>query len=382
MSISDTHVLGADPEVSSNDARFMAAALALGRRGLGRTAPNPSVGALVVKDGIVVGRGRTADGGRPHAETIALAQAGPSARGATLYVTLEPCSHHGQTSPCCEAVVAAGISRLVYALVDPNINVAGRGAGYCRHHGLNVVCGVGALAAARDHMGHIAMMTRQLPMVTLKFAETADGYVAGGPHDPRLAITGVAANGVVHVMRAMHDAIMVGIGTILADDPLMTVRLPGLVAKPLRVVLDPGARTPPRSRLMQTADDVPVLVVVGTAAPAARIDALRAIPNVDVSQMTVDSNGRFDLKAVLGALGARGLTRIFSEGGPSVGTALLDAGLVDQVFIFTAPRPLGAEGVATLTGPSRAVLADPRRFRLVAETEIGIDRLRHYERAA
>ena len=327
-----------------DDERFMRAALALGRRGLGRTAPNPSVGALVVKDGVIVGRGWTGDGGRPHAETIALAQAGAAARGATLYVTLEPCSHHGRTPPCCEAIVAAGIARLFYTIDDPNAQVAGQGTAYCREAGIAVTGGVCSDIARGDHRGHIHMMKQGRPAVTLKLAETADGFVAGGPHDPRLAITGAAANGVVHVMRAMHDAIMVGIGTLLADDPLMTARYPSVATKPARIVLDPSARTPPRARLVQSAADAPVLLIVGTQAPPERVAALRALGGIEVAEMPTSADGRFDLTGVLKFLGGRGLMRIFSEGGPTIAAQMIGAGLADNVLIFTAPRPLGADG--------------------------------------
>ena len=356
------------------DARFMAAAMALGRRGLGRTAPNPSVGALVVHDGLIVGRGCTGDGGRPHGEIVALAQAGEGARGATLYVTLEPCSHHGRTKPCCDAVVAAGVTRLVYAIEDPNPLVAGQGSAYCRAHGLAVTAGVGAAEARRDHRGHILRMTAKRPTVTLKLAETADGFVAGGPHDPRLAITGAAANGVVHVLRAMHDAVMVGIGTVAADDPLMTVRLPGIAAKPARIVLDSDLAASPRSRLLRTAAEAPVLLV-------AREDAvcpadLAAVPGLDILRAPAGSDGRLDLPAVLGLLATRGLTRVLSEGGPRVAERLLEQDLVDEVLLFTAPRPLGGDGVPGLSSGARDILG--RRFAIVSEREVGADRLRHY----
>ena len=357
----------------------MAAALALGRRGMGRVAPNPAVGAIVVKDGIVVGRGVTAPGGRPHAETIALAQAGDRARGATIYVTLEPCSHHGVTPPCCEAVVAAGIARLVYATGDVNPLVAGRGAAYCREHGLDVVGGLGEAAARRDHRGHMLRMVAQRPMVTLKLAETADGFVAGGRHDPRLAITGVASNGVVHVMRALHDAIMIGIGTALADDPLMTVRLPGVDARPLRVVLDAKAQLPPTSRLAQTARDATVLVLVG---PDARAGALEGLEGVDIARVPIDGEGRIDLAAALAFLAERGVTRIFSEGGPSIAADLIARGFADDVAIFTAAKPLGHAGVPTLAPQARAMLTDPNRYTLAADRDIGADRLRLHERIA
>ncbi len=362
----------------SQDERFMAAALAFGRRGLGRTAPNPSVGALVVRDGIVVGRGRTADGGRPHAEVLALAEAGAAARGATLYVTLEPCSHHGVSPPCCEAVVAAGVARLVYATGDSNPLVAGRGATYCRAHGLDVTGSVGAAAARHDHRGHIHRMTLGRPALTLKLAETADGFVAGGPHDPRLAITGVAANGVVHGMRAIHDAIMVGIGTVLGDDSLMTVRLPGVRTRPLRIILDAALAIPPRSRVILTASDAPVLVLAGEDALRERGAVLAGIPGVDLAAVPLTPAGRVDLTAVMGVLAARGVTRVFSEGGPRIAAALIAAGLADDVLIFTAPRPLGTEGVPALDAAARATLEDPARYRHIEDRMVGPDRLRHH----
>ena len=364
----------------SADERFMAAAIALGRRGLGRTTPNPSVGAIVVRDGIVVGRGWTADGGRPHGERIALDQAGAAAKGATLYVTLEPCSHHGQTPPCCEAVVTAGIARLVYAIEDANPLVAGQGAAYCRAHGLDVVGGIGADGAARDHRGHILRMTRGRPLVTLKLAETADGFAAGGPHDPRLAITGVAANGMVHVLRAMHDAIMVGIGTVRADDPLMTVRLAGVTAKPLRVVLDAALTISPRSRVLQTAPLAPVLILAGDPHVRKRSPALDGIAGLEIAAVPLLAGGRIDLSAALAVLAQRGITRVFSEGGPTIADSLIGDRLADEVLVYTAPRPFaGGDGVVALGGTTRAALASA--YRLVHEQDVGADRLRRWELA-
>lgn len=362
------------------DLRFMDAALALGRRGLGRTAPNPSVGALVVKDGIIIGRGWTAAGGRPHGEPLALAQAGSAAKGATIYVTLEPCSHHGQTPPCCEAIVAAGISRVVYAVGDPNPDIAGRGAAYCRDHGLAVVAGIDEAAARRDHLGHILRMTEHRPTITLKFAETADGFAAGGRHDPRLSITGVAANGMVHVMRAMHDAIMVGAGTVLADDPLMTVRLPGVQAKPLRVILDGGLRLPLQSRLVQTASDAPILLLTRSESLDARGAQFEAIEGLEIIAAPITGSGALDLRAALRLLADRGITRIFSEGGPTVGSALIADGLADEVILFQAQKPLGREGVPTMTRGARDILRDPTRYRHSENLEVGTDRLHRFER--
>ena len=219
----------------SDHDRWMRAALALGRRGMGRTTPNPSVAALVVKDGVVLGRGVTAPGGRPHAEPLALAQAGTAARGATLYVTLEPCSHYGRTPPCTASIIAAGVSTVVYALGDPDARVAGRGLEQLCAAGIAVVGPVAARQARRDHLGHILRVTHGRPAVTVKMAQTTDGYAAHATGSKRLLVTGALANAAVHRMRAQHDAMMVGIGTALADDPLLTVRLPGVAAHPARV---------------------------------------------------------------------------------------------------------------------------------------------------
>ncbi|MDE2364747.1 MAG: bifunctional diaminohydroxyphosphoribosylaminopyrimidine deaminase/5-amino-6-(5-phosphoribosylamino)uracil reductase RibD [Hyphomicrobiales bacterium] len=361
------------------DADYMRAALAYGRRGLGRTAENPAVGALVVRDGVIVGQGFTQDGGRPHAEPVALAQAGGAARGATLYVTLEPCSHHGRTPPCADAVVAAGISRVVSAIEDPDARVAGRGHAMLRAAGVEVVTGVCADEARRANLGHILRVTQQRPMVTLKLAETLDGHAAGDQHDPRLAITSAPANARTHVMRAMHDAIMIGIGTAMADDPLMTVRAPGLEdRKPLRVVLDGKLQLPSRSRLAASARETPVLALAGENADGGRARDLRAL-GVAIEAVPCDARDRVDLRAALAALAARKISRVFSEGGPRIGAELIRRGLADEVVLFTGPKPL-RRGVPALAADAREILADPARYRLAEDRMIGADRMRRYER--
>src|SRR5215470_17896009 len=249
---------------SAEDARFMALALALGRRGLGRTWPNPAVGAVVAKDGVIVGRGWTQPGGRPHAETEALRRAGAAARGATLYVTLEPCSHHGKTPPCADAIIAAGIARVVSALVDPNPEVAGAGHWRLAEAGVVVEIGIGAEEARRAHDGHIRRIEAGRPHVIFKLAVSADGKVARSDRGPT-PITGEAARARVHLMRARSDAVLTGIGTIIADDPLLTCRLPGM-SSPVRVVLDGGLRLPLASKLVATARQAPLWVVTSEAA--------------------------------------------------------------------------------------------------------------------
>ena len=249
------------------DRRFMALALTLGRRGLGRTWPNPAVGAVIVKDGVIVGRGWTQTGGRPHAEVEALRRAGAAASGATLYVTLEPCSHYGQSPPCADAIVAAGVARVVSALEDPNPKVAGTGHERLRAAGITVEVGLCADEARRDHAGHIRRICDGRPHVMLKLAISADGKVGAAGRKP-LAITGPEVRDRVHLLRAQSDAIMIGIGTALADDPLLTCRLPGMAKySPVRIVADSMLRLPVNSRLVRGAYDTPVWVVTGMRAP-------------------------------------------------------------------------------------------------------------------
>lgn len=364
---------------SGDDERFFRAALALGRRNLGATSPNPAVGALVVRDGVVVGRGWTAIGGRPHAEPLALAEAGDLARGAILYVTLEPCAHHGQTPPCAEAVAASGVARVVGGLTDPDPRVAGQGFDLLRARGVEVEADVLPDLCRQAHRGHILRVAEQRPMVTLKIAQTADGQAAGGEHDPRLAITGLAANLRTHVLRAMHDAIMVGIGTVLGDDPLMTVRLPGCDRFPVRVILDARLDLPLRSRLVVSAREVPVLVLCGEAASPERREALIE-QGVEVATSPLGAGGRLDLRAALQLLALRGIARVFSEGGPRVAASLIAEGLADEMLLLTSPRPLGREGVEALSPQSRAILADSGAYRILEQGLLGADGFIHYER--
>src|SRR6201746_1212390 len=250
------------------DQRFMALALALGRRGQGRTWPNPAVGAVIVKDGIIVGRGWTQPGGRPHAEPEALQRAGEAARGATLYVTLEPCSHIGKSPPCADAIIAAGITRVVSAIEDPNPEVAGQGHAKLRAAGISVDVGLCAAEAAHDHAGHFRRIRDQRPHVILKLAVSADDRIGAAGRRP-VAITGEAARTRVHLLRAQCDAILVGIGTVRADDPLLTCRLPGMETRsPVRVVLDRALRLPGSSKLVHSARETPLWVMTSTLAEA------------------------------------------------------------------------------------------------------------------
>jgi diaminohydroxyphosphoribosylaminopyrimidine deaminase/5-amino-6-(5-phosphoribosylamino)uracil reductase len=366
------------PQTATDDA-FMAAALALGRRNLGRTAPNPAVGALLVRDGVVVARGWTAPGGRPHAEAIAMAVAGEAARGATLYVTLEPCAHHGATPPCVDAIIAGGVARVVTALEDPDPRVSGDGHARLRDAGIDVLVGPGAAAARADHLGHILRVTRRRPMITLKLAQTADGYAAGAAHDPRLHITGPIADAFTHVQRSLHDAIMIGGGTARDDDPLMTVRLPGMQhCKPLRVVLDEKLSLSPRSRLASTARETPLLVIAGAVADEA-VKAFEDATGAEVVRIAM-RDGLLDLTSALRFLAERGVTRLFSEGGPRVAESLLAGDLADEVILHTGVKPLGREGRPALSAVARAALKDDSRYRLIETRALGADTMTRYAR--
>lgn len=367
---------------SDADLHIMAAALELGRRGLGLCAPNPAVGTLLVKNGVVLARGWTKPGGRPHAETEALREVGAAARGATLYVSLEPCSHHGQTPPCTDAIIAAGISRVAYAIDDADPRARGRASHILTDAGIEVTHGVLVKEARRAHLGHFLRVTSGRPMVSLKLAVTADLFAAGPASDPRLMVTGKPANGLVHVMRAMHDGVMAGIGTILADDPLLNVRLPGLEDRtPLRVVLDSELRLPMDARIVAAAVKGPVLAIAGEGASEERAQRLREA-HVEVVYAARDKTGHVDLGGALKLLGARGLTRIFCEGGPGLAAALIGQGLADEVIMFTSPKPLGRGGILGLAPAATVRLADPDHYRLIETRRIGADRLTRHERVA
>jgi diaminohydroxyphosphoribosylaminopyrimidine deaminase/5-amino-6-(5-phosphoribosylamino)uracil reductase len=374
-------VLSADPAA---DIRFMRDALALGARHLGLTSPNPSVGAVVTRSGpdgpVIVGRGVTQPGGRPHGEPVALAAAGEAARGATLYVTLEPCSHWGRAGPCADAAIDAGIARVVSALEDPDPRVAGGGHAKLRAAGIVVDTGVLAAEAARCHRGHILRVREGRPAVTVKLATTADGYagIAGG----RLLITGPAANARVHLMRAHADAVMVGVGTVIADDPLLTVRLPGLAERsPIRIVLDTHLRTPPTARLVASAREHPTWIIASIAAP---VEAERALVAQGVEVLRVATpEGQVDLAAALRLLCTRGLTRIFCESGPRLADALAGAGLVDELITITSPRRLDDAGAplgVSAFGPHLAAALSSGTFTSVDSYSIAGDRFEHLER--
>lgn len=361
-----------------DDLRFMRHALAVGRRGLGNAWPNPAVGAVVVKDGVVIGRGWTAPGGRPHAETQALRQAGSAARGGTLYVTLEPCSHHGKTPPCAEAIIAAGIARVVSAIEDPNPEVAGRGDNMLRAAGIEVMAGLCADEARRAHAGHIRRILDRRPHVTLKLAVSSDRKAGLSGRRPA-PITGEESRARVHLLRAMNDAILTGIGTVLSDDPALTCRLPGMAAQsPIRVVLDRDLRLPPESALARTAREVPVWVFCAAQAEAERERALSGL-GVIVQRIGGDESGP-DLREVLSTLAARGITRLMVEAGPRVAAAFLRADLVDEAFLLRGPDAIGGNGIDALDALPLSALTGSPKLRETGVETFGSDTHSHFER--
>ncbi|HXI07499.1 MAG: bifunctional diaminohydroxyphosphoribosylaminopyrimidine deaminase/5-amino-6-(5-phosphoribosylamino)uracil reductase RibD [Bradyrhizobium sp.] len=363
------------------DQRYMQLALALGRRGQGRTWPNPAVGAVVVKDGVIVGRGWTQPGGRPHAEPEALRRAGEAARGATLYVTLEPCSHFGKSPPCVDAVMASGISRVVSSIEDPNPEVAGKGHAKLRAAGIIVDVGLCAAEAARDHAGHCRRILDKRPHVILKLAVSADDKIGAAGQKP-VAITGEAAKTQVHLLRAHSDAILVGIGTVLSDDPLLTCRLPGMEARsPVRVVLDRALRISGNSRLVHSARATPLWVMASETAEAAAAARLGAAGAHVIRVSTDLAKPGLDLSAVLHALSENGITRLMIEGGARVAASFVAAGLVDEIWLLRGPAAVGADGVPALDALPLAAITQSPAFRVRASEALGMDSLTIYERA-
>ena len=355
----------------------MQAALALARRGLGNTWPNPAVGCVIVRDGQVVGRGWTQPGGRPHAETEALRRAGELARGATAYVTLEPCSHHGRTPPCCDALIAAGVARVVCAMRDPDPRVNGRGFGRLRNAGIEVLEGLLEAEAQAGNAGFTRRIREGRPFVTLKLATTLDGRIATATGESRW-ITGPEARREAHAMRARHDAILVGSGTAVSDDPDLTCRLPGAAqVKALRVIADARLRTPPTARVFVTAREHPTLLATIPGHPPARL-----APYLETgTEVATVARGHEGVKfaPLLGALAQRGVTRLLAEGGAGIAAGLLREGLVDRLAWFHAPAVMGGDGLPAAYPLPVEVLAAMPRFRRVASRPLGADWLTEFE---
>lgn len=348
---------------AEDDRRHMGHALALARRGLGRVWPNPSVGCVIVQGGVVVGRGHTAPGGRPHAETRALAMAGAAARGATAYVTLEPCAHHGHTPPCADALVAAGVARVVSALQDPDPRVSGGGHARLRAAGIAVTTGVMAAQARALQQGFLTRITLGRPMLTLKLALSLDGHIATAAGESRW-ITGPQARARVHLLRATHDAVLVGGGTARVDDPELTVRGLGMPHQPVRIIATRRLDLPPAGRLAASAGQGPLWLAHGASAPA---PARAHWAGLGARLIEVpETAGGLDPAGLMASLGNAGLTRVLCEGGGQFAAALLTADRVDRIEVFGAGLMLGADGRPGLGPLPAGALADHPRWELVA----------------
>jgi diaminohydroxyphosphoribosylaminopyrimidine deaminase/5-amino-6-(5-phosphoribosylamino)uracil reductase len=352
----------------------MRGALALARRALGTTWPNPAVGCVLVKDGVVIARGATAPSGRPHAETVALAAAGAAARGATAYVSLEPCAHQGRTPPCAAALADAGVARVVYAVRDPDPRVNGGGAQLLNQAGIAVEEGVLAAEAAELNAGFFMRVREGRPLATLKTATSLDGRIAAAGGRSQW-ITGEAARAAAHALRAQHDAVMIGASTLAADDPLLTVRLPGLpVRAPVRIAVAGRAMVAAGRRLFASLVAGPVWLVLaeGTAPP-------RDLPaGVEIVAVAAGPHGRPDPQAMLQELGRRGLTRVLVEGGARLAGALVKAGLVDRIAWFRAPLLLGGDGVPALEPLGVSDPAAAPKWQRIDARSIGPDLLETY----
>jgi diaminohydroxyphosphoribosylaminopyrimidine deaminase / 5-amino-6-(5-phosphoribosylamino)uracil reductase len=365
-----------DPPPS--DERYMALAWTLGQRGLGNAWPNPAVGAVIVKDGIILARGWTQPGGKPHAEIEALRRAKKEAQGATMYVTLEPCSHHGKTPPCADAIIKAGIARVVSAMEDLNPKVAGQGHKRLTEKGIKVDVGIGADEAHRTHAGHIVRVRDGRPFVTLKLAISADGKVGLAGRQP-VAISGEEGRQRVFQMRARSDAILVGINTVLSDNPHLTSRLPGLEERsPVRVVLDAQLRVPMVTAVVATVRETPTWVFGGHKASAVAEEVLRQ-RGCEVFRVA-EKNGRLDLVDILKTLGAQGIMRLMVEGGPTVAASFVDADLVDEAVLLRAEKTIGDDGIDALEGMPLTALTQSPHLKARASERIGTDTIDTFER--
>jgi diaminohydroxyphosphoribosylaminopyrimidine deaminase/5-amino-6-(5-phosphoribosylamino)uracil reductase len=368
---------------SPDDAHFMQEAIRLGLLHLGQTSTNPSVGCVIVREGEIVGRGVTAIGGRPHAEPQALAEAGELARGATAYVTLEPCSHHGKTPPCAEALIAYGVGRVVISVTDPDPRVSGRGIAMLRDAGIEVDKGILEKEGKRSLAAYLMRQTKHRPYVILKLAVSADGMI-GKRGEGQIAITGPAARAEVMKLRAQTDAILVGIGTAIADDPLLTVRSVGLEGglegqSPIRIVLDEKLSLPLGSRLVETARDVPVMVVAAEPSHFDNSDDAEFLTRraaLDAAGVEVVQCNPYRPDELLPALASRGISSLLVEGGAKTARLFLDGGYVDRILLYQGPGIIGDGGIETPLDKTDI----PSGFTHIGTFIVGDDRLDEYER--
>jgi diaminohydroxyphosphoribosylaminopyrimidine deaminase/5-amino-6-(5-phosphoribosylamino)uracil reductase len=363
-----------------NDEAHMRRSIAVAGRMVGATEENPAVGCVIVKDGHIIAAAATAEGGRPHAEPSALAMAGEAATGATVYVTLEPCCHHGRTPPCVDTLIKAGVARVVTACEDPDPRVSGAGHAKLRNAGIEVVEGVLRDEVQWQLRGFLSRIQNKRAYVTLKLAVSTDGKIAAKPGE-ETAITGEAARQRVHLMRAKADAILVGVSTVLADDPDLTCRLPGMVDRsPVRVVSDSRLSIPLNCRLVSTARATPVWIMTTSAADPEKLAALEAA-GVEIIECASTSDAKVDLADMLAKLAERGISRVLAEGGAHMARALVEDDLVDEALLLTAPKKIGRQGVDAMAGLPLDTIRASAKFRQRNENEkLGPDWLAQYVR--
>ncbi len=361
----------------TQDSDYMQMALRLARRGLGLTWPNPSVGCIIVsKSGYIVGRGFTGRGGRPHGETVALKQAGQAAKGSTAYITLEPCAHHGQTPPCAQSLINSGIDRAVVAITDPDSRVGGKGIEMLTQAGIKVDLGVCQDKAQKANQGFFNRIVGHRPLITVKIASSQDGKIAG-PKGASQWVTGPQSRARGHLLRASHDAIMVGIGTVLADNPSLDCRLPGLEDRsPIRIVMDSSLSLPLDCKLVETARKIPTWVMT-TIKGGDKFEGL-CDQGVKVMTCKADKQGRIDMIDMMAMLANEGITRLLSEGGAQVNASLIRASLIDRLYWFRAPKIIGQEGLAALADMDIETVLKTKNFSLVREGRIGNDIWQEY----
>ena len=356
----------------------MSMALALGRRGLGRTWPNPSVGCILVKNGIVIGRGRTADGGRPHAEVVALKEAGTYAEGATAYITLEPCSHIGRSSACTEALIKAKVARVVAAVEDKDNRVKGEGFAKLRAAGIHVTTGIGLSTALEDHQGFFNRVIKGRPFLTLKLAMSFDGRIATASGQSKW-ITDMPARRLVHALRAQYDAVMVGGGTARKDNPSLTVRGLGIEHKVVRIVLSSKLDLPMDSKLAKSAKSIPLWLCHSTDV---KKDCIEKWEELGAKLFECDTTeGMLDTENVLKQVAGHGLTRVFCEGGGALSASLIKAQLVDEIIGFNSGLFIGADGQPAIAPLGVKDLQSQRKFILMETKKIGPDVMQRWRRS-
>ncbi len=365
--------------MSDLDTRYMLNAVELSRRGVGVTAENPPVGCVIVKDDIIVGRGFTARNGRPHAETIALAQAGTGAIGATAYVTLEPCFHHGRTPPCSEALINAGIARVICAIEDPDDRVRGKGLTQLRDHNIDVTLGVCKAQATAVLSGYLSRVASNKPAVLLKLAMSQDEMLATNDPDNRW-ITGPMARSRGHLMRSKCDAIIVGVGTVIADDPELTCRLKGLEDRsPIRIIVDTKLRTPIASQLVESAGQVPLMIA---CSQDVEIDRSLEFYEKGVEIIPcADKAGQVDLTDLLAKLANHGINRVLVEGGAGIAATLIADQLIDELAIFKAPHEIGNIGTPAFDGTTLSKVVEKLSLVEECKIDLGCDQLTLYHRS-